>query len=67
MLFVATQVDAERSASPTELGRVDWLRNYDEAAEASRASGKPIFLLFQEVPGCATCVNFGDEGTAAAD
>ncbi|MCR9098025.1 MAG: thioredoxin family protein [bacterium] len=61
LLFVATRVDAERSATPAELGEVAWLRNYDEAARSSADSGKPVFLLFQEVPGCATCVNFGGE------
>lgn len=34
-----------------EWGRVDWLRDYDEAVRVARESGKPIFLLFQEVPG----------------
>jgi hypothetical protein len=42
-----------------ELGLVAWHRTFETAkAEAQKAS-KPIFLLFQEVPGCATCVNFG--------
>ena len=61
LLVAATQVDAERGDAPAELGRVDWLRNYEEAIRESRETGKPIFLLFQEVPGCATCVHFGDE------
>ena len=60
LLFVATRVDAG-SGQPRELGRVDWGRSYDEAVARSAASGKPIFLLFQEVPGCATCVNFGEQ------
>ena len=34
-----------------EWGRVAWLRDYDEAVDAARKSTKPIFLLFQEVPG----------------
>jgi hypothetical protein len=46
---------------PRELGRVHWLRDYDEAIAASKQTGRPIFLLFQEVPGCQTCVNFGSE------
>jgi hypothetical protein len=44
---------------PRELGRVTWLRDWDEAAARSRADGRPLFLLFQEIPGCATCVGFG--------
>lgn len=42
-----------------ELGRVKWLRIYDEATALSSKSGKPIFILFQEIPGCSTCKNFG--------
>jgi len=44
-----------------ELGAVNWLRDYDLALEQSTASGKPIFILFQEVPGCATCRNYGTQ------
>jgi len=61
LLLLATRVEADRMTSPAELGQVDWLRHYDAAQRASAASGKPIFLLFQEVPGCATCVGFGNE------
>jgi len=42
-----------------ELGHVQWLRNYDEAIEKSKSENKDIFLLFQEVPGCSTCKNYG--------
>jgi len=45
---------------PRELGAVHWLRDYDQAVSSSRAGGKPILLLFQEVPGCSTCVSFGE-------
>lgn len=44
-----------------ELGRIEWLRDYDLAQKRSLAEDKPIFLLFQEVPGCQTCVSFGAE------
>ena len=40
-----------REGNPIEVGDVVWGRDYDAAAKASRASGKPIFALFQEVPG----------------
>jgi hypothetical protein len=49
------------TAAPKELGTVDWLRDYAAATERSVAEGKPIFVLFQEVPGCQTCVSFGQE------
>lgn len=45
--------------SHQELGGVNWLRSFDRAITSSRETGKPLFILFQEVPGCATCVNYG--------
>lgn len=42
-----------------ELGKVSWLRDYEEALRQSELTGKPVLLFFQEIPGCATCVNFG--------
>jgi len=45
--------------APQELGTVDWLRSYDAAIKQSEKTGKPVFILFQEVPGCATCRNYG--------
>jgi len=45
---------------PQELGSVAWYRNYDMALAQAQKTGKPVFILFQEVPGCATCRNYGD-------
>ena len=42
-----------------ELGKVSWYRDYDAAIAASEKENKPILILFQEVPGCATCRNYG--------
>lgn len=39
------------SAGPVELGTVSWSRDYDASLKTVRTSGKPMFLLFQEVPG----------------
>jgi hypothetical protein len=44
-----------------ELGNVLWKRDYSEAINLSKLEKKPIFILFQEVPGCSTCKNFGNE------
>ncbi len=44
----------------TELGDVKWYRDYDLALEESKRLGKPVLILFQEVPGCATCKRYGD-------
>lgn len=44
-----------------EIGTITWERNYEKAVEKSKESGKPIFLLFQEVPGCQGCQDFGKD------
>src|SRR3954466_12178247 len=44
-----------------ELGDVMWLRDYDRALALAAEQGKPVLLLFQEVPGCLTCVRFGQD------
>ncbi len=42
-----------------ELGKVSWLRDFNAAVKLSEKENKPILILFQEVPGCATCRNYG--------
>ena len=44
---------------PIEVGRVSWLRNLEEALAEADRTGYPVFALFQEVPGCAGCKQFG--------
>ena len=44
-----------------ELGKVSWYRDYDDAVALSLEQKKPILILFQEVPGCATCRNYGKD------
>lgn len=56
LMFVSVSCNARQ---PIEVGNVEWGRNLDAALAASMASGKPIFALFQEVPGCAGCRQFG--------
>ncbi|MEZ5055436.1 MAG: VPGUxxT family thioredoxin-like (seleno)protein, type 2 [Saprospiraceae bacterium] len=46
-------------AQPEELGDVNWNRDYQKALSLSKKENKPVFILFQEVPGCATCRNYG--------
>jgi len=36
---------------PAELGAVNWGRDLDAAKKHSAETGKPVFVLFQEVPG----------------
>ncbi|MEM1323067.1 MAG: VPGUxxT family thioredoxin-like (seleno)protein, type 2 [Bacteroidota bacterium] len=49
----------EKNDPPVELGKVNWLRDIDAAVQRAEREDKPIFILFQEVPGCATCRNYG--------
>lgn len=44
---------------PEELGDVRWVRGFAKAQEASRKSGKPMLVLFDEVPGCHTVKTYG--------
>lgn len=63
LTFLCTSVRAQNMTDgndqPTELGKVSWLRNYDDALAEAKKTGKPVLILFQEVPGCATCRNYG--------
>ncbi len=44
---------------PIETGTVRWQRDLAAALAESEALGRPVFALFQEVPGCAGCQQFG--------
>ena len=61
LFYIATNWSHAASSpdNPIEIGHVNWSRDYQGALQASRRSGKPIFLFFQEVPGCIGCQNFG--------
>lgn len=64
LLFSFVQMSAQQRTSPQsqqkELGKVSWYRDYDSALARAQKAQKPVLILFQEVPGCATCVGFGD-------
>ena len=47
--------------NPVELGKVNWLRDYDTALKLAKAKKLPVLILFQEVPGCSNCTTFGNE------
>jgi len=47
------------NGNPKELGDVNWIRSFEDGLAKSATQKKPIFLLFQEVPGCSTCQNYG--------
>jgi hypothetical protein len=44
-----------------ELGDVMWLRDHGRALTLAAEQSKPVLLLFQEIPGCSTCVRFGQD------
>ena len=63
-LFLASTLTAACGMppkQPVEIGSVKWGRDLDQALATSKTSNKPVFLLFQEVPGCAGCKQFGQE------
>ena len=45
--------------NPVEMGEVSWMRDYDAALALSKTQDKPVMLLFQEVPGCLGCREYG--------
>jgi hypothetical protein len=50
---------APAAAPPDELGDVRWGRDFEAGRAEAARSGRPMLVLFQEVPGCQTCVDFG--------
>ena len=57
-LMIGPSLDG-KEALWDELGRVTWGRNLEGALAESGKSERPVFLLFQEVPGCKTCTTYG--------
>ncbi|MEO5987768.1 MAG: VPGUxxT family thioredoxin-like (seleno)protein, type 2 [Candidatus Eisenbacteria bacterium] len=55
---LATSVAA--ADAPRELGDVHWQDRLEPALAESKRTGHPVLVLFQEIPGCATCTGFGD-------
>ena len=47
----ATAFGGETIRIPIEVGDVRWGRDFDIALESSAKNGKPVLVLFQEVPG----------------
>jgi len=45
--------------NPVEVGHVRWGRDLGAAFKASQQTRRPVLVLFQEVPGCAGCQQFG--------
>ena len=51
----------ETAKNPVEAGDVRWGRDLDAALKKSAKTGKPVLVLFQEIPGCSGVQKFGRE------
>ncbi len=63
-MILATSVAAygdQTAARPVEVGDVRWGRDFDAALKMSAEAGKPVLVLFQEIPGCSGVQKFGRE------
>lgn len=45
--------------NPIAVGSVRWGHDLDQALKISGETGRPVLVLFQEVPGCSGCQDFG--------
>ncbi len=59
--FVQTSPAEPLPNNPVEAGNVRWSRDFKATLIKSQESGKPIFVLFQEIPGCIGCQTFGSK------
>ncbi|MEM9478330.1 MAG: VPGUxxT family thioredoxin-like (seleno)protein, type 2 [Verrucomicrobiota bacterium] len=58
LLFLPSFLRSHEKNRP-EIGDVSWSRDFEGTLAASKESGKPVFILFQELPGCQGCRDFG--------
>ena len=61
LLVLASSALAQGTQTPLELGKVTWVRDFEQGLARAKKEQKPVFLLFQEVPGCSTCQRYGAE------
>ncbi len=62
VLTIGTTTFAGESLNnPIEVGNVHWQRDFDAALLKSAESGRPLLVLFQEIPGCSGVRKFGRE------
>lgn len=59
--FLISNSEIKPVDPPVELGKVKWQRNFKAGLEQSTITDKPVFILFQEVPGCGTCQRYGQQ------
>ncbi len=59
LMLTPLSCTAASTPQPEEAGKVHWGRILETALASSAQTGKPVFALFQEIPGCAGCKQFG--------
>ncbi len=59
LMLTPLSFTAASTTQPEEAGKVSWGRILETALTSSAQTGKPVFALFQEIPGCAGCKQFG--------
>ena len=57
--YTMTAQKTDPTSQAKELGAISWYRDYSDAMIVSEKTGKPVMILFQEVPGCSTCQKYG--------
>ncbi len=58
-IIIHAQERTNPKSQSEELGKISWYRDYETALGLARKENKPVLILFQEVPGCMTCRNYG--------
>lgn len=51
MAALLSSCTSSADEKPPEIGKVSWRTDHADALAEARRTGKPLFLLFQEVPG----------------
>ncbi len=51
----------QTTENPVEVGDVHWGRDFYASLRRSAEEGKPVLVLFQEIPGCSGVRQFGRE------
>ena len=61
LAMVVSAYGGEPIKNPVEVGTVRWGRDFDAALKNSAKTGKPVLILFPEIPGCSGVQKFGRE------
>ena len=59
LMLQTRTMQAAEPVPPGEFGKATFLRDYPTALAKAKADKKPLLILFDEIPGCQTCRDFG--------